>query len=134
MTARSRALAAAKAEGKLVLVGQPSPAMRNEIVPAFTKKYGKPPENHAWIDYVTLKLLAEAINTTKSTDSAELIGYFEKQTQFDIMKGRKAYFRNWDHQLVQEAYPFTVKPKNEMKDKWDMLVLGDCVVEKPVAR
>ena len=30
----------------------------------------------------------------------------------------------------QEAYPFTVKPKGEMKDKWDMLVLGDAV---PVA-
>ena len=41
------------------------------------------------------------------------------------MKGRKAYFRNWDHQLVQEAYPFTVKPKNEMKDKWDMDVAAD---------
>ena len=43
------------------------------------------------------------------------------------MKARKAYFRSWDHQLVQQAYPFTVKPKNEMKDKWDMLVLGDAV-------
>jgi branched-chain amino acid transport system substrate-binding protein len=97
------------------------------FVAAFSKKYGKPPENHAWIDYVTLKLLAEAINTTKSTDSGELIGYFEKQAQFDIGKARKAYFRAWDHQLVQEAYPFTVKPKDQMKDQWDMLVLGDAV-------
>jgi branched-chain amino acid transport system substrate-binding protein len=43
------------------------------------------------------------------------------------MKARKAYFRAFDHQLVQEAYPFTVKPKEEMKDQWDMLVLGDAV-------
>ena len=28
---------------------------------------------------------------------------------------------------MQEAYPFTVKPKGEAKDKWDMLVLGDAV-------
>jgi hypothetical protein len=35
-------LAAAKAEGKLVVVGQPSPTMRNEIVPAFSRKYGIP--------------------------------------------------------------------------------------------
>ncbi|OAF17549.1 ABC transporter substrate-binding protein [Bradyrhizobium neotropicale] len=97
------------------------------FVAAFTKKYGKPPENHAWIEYVTLKLLAEAINTTKSTASDELIAYFEKQTQFDIMKARKAYFRSWDHQMVQEAYPFTVKPKDQMKDQWDMLVLGEAV-------
>ncbi len=97
------------------------------FVASFIKKYGKPPENHAWIDYVTLKLLAQAINETKSTESETLIAYFEKQTQFDIMKGRKAYFRSWDHQLVQEAYPFTVKPKDQMKDQWDMLVLGDPV-------
>jgi branched-chain amino acid transport system substrate-binding protein len=100
------------------------------FVAAFNKKYGKPPENHAWIEYITLKLVAQAVNDIKSTDSEALIGYFEKQTQFDIMKTRKAYFRSWDHQLVQEAYPFTVKPKNEMKDKWDMLVLGNAV---PVA-
>jgi branched-chain amino acid transport system substrate-binding protein len=97
------------------------------FVAAFDKKYGKPPENHAWIEYITLKLVAQAVNEIKSTDSEALIGYFEKQTQFDIMKARKAYFRSWDHQLVQEAYPFTVKPKNEMKDKWDMLVLGEAV-------
>jgi branched-chain amino acid transport system substrate-binding protein len=97
------------------------------FVAAFTKKYDKPPENHAWIDYITLKLVAQAINETKSTDSDALIAHFEKQTQFEIMKARKAYFRSWDHQLVQEAYPFTVKPKNEMKDKWDMLVLGNAV-------
>ena len=28
---------------------------------------------------------------------------------------------------MQEAYPFTVKPKGEAKDKWDMLVLGAAV-------
>ena len=97
------------------------------FVEAFSKKYGKPPENHAWIEYITLKMIAQAITETKSTESDALIDYFEKQTQFDIMKGRKAYFRSWDHQLVQEAYPFTVKPKNEMKDKWDMLVLGGAI-------
>ncbi len=94
------------------------------FVATFIKRYGKPPENHAWIEYVSLKLLAQAMNDTKSTDSETLIAYFEKQTQFDIMKARKAYLRNWDHQLIQEAYPFTVKPKDQMKDKWDMLVLG----------
>ena len=97
------------------------------FVAAFVRAYGKPPENHAWIDYVSLKLLAQAMNEIKSTDSGALIAYFEKETQFDIMKARKGYFRSWDHQLVQEAYPFTVKPKAEMKDKWDMLVLGNVV-------
>ena len=64
------------------------------FVEAFTKKYGKPPENHAWIEYITLKMLAQAIETTKSTESDALIAHFEKQTEFDIMKARKAYFRS----------------------------------------
>ena len=106
-----------------------NPASKS-FVDNFTKRNGKPPENHAWIEYVSLKMLAQAMNDTKSTDSDALIAYFEKQSPFDIMKGRQAYFRSWDHQLVQEAYPFSVKPKNEMKDQWDMLVLGPAV---PVA-
>ena len=57
----------------------------------------------------------------------KLIAYFEKETQFDILKGRKGYFRNWDHQLMQEAYPFTVKAKGQSKDKWDMLELGGAI-------
>jgi branched-chain amino acid transport system substrate-binding protein len=94
---------------------------------AFTKKHGKPPENHAWIEYVSLKMMAQAMNETKSTDTERLIAYFEKQTEFDILKARKAYFRSWDHQLMQEAYPFTVKPKGKAKDKWDFVMLGAAV-------
>lgn len=37
-------LAAAKKEGKVVVVGSPDPVMRNEIIPAFTKRYGVPVE------------------------------------------------------------------------------------------
>lgn len=94
---------------------------------AFTRKYGRPPENHAWIEYVSLKILAQAMEATKSTDSEKLIAYFETEAQFDILKARKAYFRSWDHQLMQEAYPFTVKPKGQAKDKWDFLKFGEAV-------
>src|ERR1700686_3742400 len=72
------------------------------FVAKFTKKHGKPPENHAWIEYVSLKIMAQAMNETKSTDTDKLIEYFEKETQFDVLKGRKGYFRSWDHQLMQE--------------------------------
>jgi branched-chain amino acid transport system substrate-binding protein len=97
------------------------------FVANFTKKYGKPPENHAWIEYVSLKMMAQAMNETKSTDTDKLIAYFEKETEFDILKGRKGHFRSWDHQLMQEAYPFTVKAKGQAKDKWDMLELGGAI-------
>ncbi len=97
------------------------------FVAAFTKKYGKPPENHAWIEYVSLKIVAQAINATKGTDTEQLIKYFESQAEFDLLKARKGYFRSWDHQLIQEAFPFTVKPKGQAKDKWDFLKFGDAV-------
>ncbi len=97
------------------------------FVAAFTKKHGKPPENHAWITYVVIKMIARAIEETKSTDSEQLIAYFEKGPTFDILKKRPAYFRARDHQLIQEAYPFSVKPADKMKDKWDLMELGPAV-------
>ena len=97
------------------------------FVASFIKKYGKPPENHAWIEYIAFKIMAQAMNETKSTDTDKLIEYFEKETQFDILKARKAYFRSWDHQLIQEAYTFSPKPKGEAKDKWDLITLGAAV-------
>ena len=97
------------------------------FVAAFRKKYGKPPENHAWIEYVSLKIMAQAMTATKSTDTEKLIAYFERGTEFDLLKARRGYFRSWDHQLMQEAYPFTVKPKGKAKDKWDFLQFGAAV-------
>jgi branched-chain amino acid transport system substrate-binding protein len=97
------------------------------FVTAFRGKHGKPPENHAWIEYIALKIMAQAMNETKSTDTEKLIGYLEKETQFDILKARKGYFRAWDHQMMQEAYPFSVKPPGQAKDRWDFLKLGTAV-------
>ncbi|HVO08608.1 MAG TPA: ABC transporter substrate-binding protein [Burkholderiaceae bacterium] len=97
------------------------------FVAAFMKKYNKVPENHAWIEYVSMKVVQQAINETKGTDTDKLIAYFESQAQFDLLKARKGYFRSWDHQMMQEAYSFTVKPKGQAKDKWDFLKFGDAV-------
>jgi branched-chain amino acid transport system substrate-binding protein len=102
------------------------PASR-AFVAAFRSKHGKPPENHAWIEYITLKITAQAMNETKSTDTEKLIDYLEKETQFDILKARKGYFRSWDHQLMQETYPFTVKAPGQARDKWDFLQFGAAV-------
>jgi len=97
------------------------------FVDKFTKKYGRIPENHAWIEYVSLMMMAQAIRETKSVDTDKLIAYFESEAQFDVLKARKAYFRSWDHQLMQEAYPFTVKPKGQAKHKQDFLLFGEAV-------
>jgi len=97
------------------------------FVAKFRQKHGQPPENHAWIEYVSLKIMAQAMNATKSVDTEKLIKYFESQAEFDLLKARKGYFRAWDHQLIQEAFPFTVKPKGQAKDKWDILAFGAAV-------
>lgn len=95
------------------------------FVAAFQKKYKKTPENHAWIEYIALKQVAQAMAETKSTDTEKLVEYFEKGAEFDILKARKAHFRAWDHQLVQEAYPFSVK--ESPADQYDLMVLGAAV-------
>jgi branched-chain amino acid transport system substrate-binding protein len=97
------------------------------FVAEFVKRYGKPPENQAWGDHVVLKIVAQAMAETKSTDTMKLIDYFEKGAQFDILKGRKGYFRSWDHQLMQEMYTMSPKKKGTAKDKWDFLQLGASV-------
>ena len=51
----------------------------------------------------------------------------DTQAEFDLLKARKGWVRSWDHQLMQEAYPFSVKPKGKAKDKWDFLALGAAV-------
>ena len=86
----------------------------------FTAKYGLPPDNQAWGDYVGMKIVAQAMSETKSTDPAKLIEYFEKGASFDILKARRGQFRAWDHQLLQEMYVVRVKEKSKMKDKWDI--------------
>ena len=97
------------------------------FVAAFAKKYGKPPENQAWGEYVALKAIVQAIAETKGTDSAKLIEYFEKGAPIDVLKARKGSFRAWDHQLLQEMYTVTPKPKAQIKDKWDFMLLGQAV-------
>jgi branched-chain amino acid transport system substrate-binding protein len=67
------------------------------------------------------------MNETKSVNTEKLIDYLEKETQFDVLKARKGYFRAWDHQLMQETYPFTVKPGGQARDRWDFLQLGAAV-------
>ena len=41
------------------------------FVAAFTKKYGKPPENQAWGDYIATKIVAQTVNELKSIEFAQ---------------------------------------------------------------
>jgi len=89
-------------------------------VAAFTKKYGKPPENQSWGDYNALKIVAQAMADAKSTDAQKIAEHLRKEVKFDVMKQREGYFRAYDNQMVMEMYAIEAKKPAEMKDKWDI--------------
>ena len=86
----------------------------------FRDKFGFPPDNQAWGDYVGVKIMAQSIADTKTTDAMKIVEHLEKGASFDILKARRGSFRPWDHQLLQEMYVVKVKDKARMADKWDI--------------
>ncbi|ANY84934.1 ABC transporter substrate-binding protein (plasmid) [Microvirga ossetica] len=99
------------------LVDSPS---SKKYVEAFTKKYGKPPENQSWGDYNSLKIVAQSFSELKSTDPQKLAEHLRKGAKFDILKSREGYFRAYDNQMVQEMYAVRAKDADKMKDQWDI--------------
>ncbi len=90
-----------------------------EFVTKFKKIAGDPPENQGWGDYTAIRVLGEVIKKVNSTDSKAIVKGMEG-FQFDCLKGRTLYFREWDHQLIMPMYTVRTKQKNEMKDKFDI--------------
>ena len=73
---------------------------------------------------MSTKHVAQAMNELKTTDSTKIVEHLEKGAKFDVLKTREGYYRNWDHQLMQEMYTIKFKPANEVKDKWDLFTLS----------
>ena len=108
----------------LVWDSQVKSASAQKFTDAFVKKYGKPPENQAWGDYLSTKHVTQAMNELKTTDSTKIAEHLEKGAKFDVLKTREGYYRNWDHQLMMEMYTLTFKPPEQVKDKWDLFTLS----------
>lgn len=87
----------------------------------FTEKYGKPPENQAYSDFIAVKIMAKAIADTGGTDTEALVSYFEDEgTEFDILKSRPGRFDPKSHQLLQEIYAVTAVDPSEAENEWDI--------------
>jgi branched-chain amino acid transport system substrate-binding protein len=99
------------------LVDTPS---SKKYVEVFQKKYGKLPDNQSWGDYNSLKIVAQSMTETKSTDPQKLAEHLRKGAKFDVMKAREAYFRPYDNQMVMEMYAVRAKDPAKMKDQWDI--------------
>lgn len=94
------------------------------FVAAFTKKYGRPPDNQAWGDYVAMHSLAQSMNEIKSIEAPKLIEHWEKGAKFDLLKTREGYFRAYDHQLMHEMYAVEALKASELKNQWDIYKPG----------
>jgi branched-chain amino acid transport system substrate-binding protein len=91
-----------------------------KFVADFTKRYNRPPENQAWGDYNAMKLVAQAMAETKSTDSTRLVEHFEKGAKFPLMKTREGYFRKADHQMMHEMYTVQAIAAAQLKNQYDI--------------
>ncbi len=91
-----------------------------QFVADFTKKYGKPPENQAWGDFMAIKIIAQSMNEIKSTEAVKLIEHWEKGAKFDLLKTRPGYFRASDHQMMHEMYTVTALKASEAKNNYDI--------------
>jgi branched-chain amino acid transport system substrate-binding protein len=91
-----------------------------KYVEAFTKKYGKPPENQSWGDYNSLRIVAQSFDELKSPDPQKLAEHLRKGAKFDILKNREGYFRPYDNQMVQEMYAVRAKEPGKMANQWDI--------------
>lgn len=89
-------------------------------VAAFSKKYGKLPDNQSWGDYNSLKIVAQSMNETKSADPQNLAQHLRKGAKFNVGKAREAYFRAYDNQMIMEMYAVRAKEASKMKDQWDI--------------
>jgi branched-chain amino acid transport system substrate-binding protein len=96
---------------------------------SFIKKYGKPPENQAWGDYIGVKAIAMAMQQAGTTESKKVVEAMEK-IRFDGGKGRELYFRAWDRQLMQPIWVAIGKKKDEAKDQWDIWKIAGEVPDK----
>ena len=91
-----------------------------KYIAAFQAKYNKLPENQSWGDYFSLKIVAQSMAETKSTDPIKLAEHLRKGAKFDIGKAREGYFRAYDNQMMMEMYAVRAKEAAKMKDQWDI--------------
>jgi branched-chain amino acid transport system substrate-binding protein len=91
-----------------------------KYIEAFSKKYGKPPENQSWGDHFSLRIVAQSMSEVKSADPVKLAEHLRSGAKFDIGKTREGYFRVYDNQMMMEMYAVRAKKAADMKDHWDI--------------
>lgn len=73
------------------------------FVKKYVDRYGAPPDNQAWQDYVAINSLVKAINKAGSTDYAKVVKALEG-LELNVEKDRPGVYRDFDHQLTLQRY------------------------------
>lgn len=95
---------------------------------SFMEKYGRPADNQAYLDYMGLRVIADAIARVGGTDTEALISFLEDPaTDFDVLKERRGRFNPANHQLLQEVYAVTALDASEVQNEWDIFTTSDPV-------
>ena len=99
-------LAAAKKEGKVVVAGAPDPVMRNEVIPAFTKRYG------IEVDYVAGRSgnIVERVKIERASGVYSMDAYLPgSDTMFNVLYPEK---------MIDPLKPMLVLPEVIDPSKW----------------
>lgn len=104
-------------------------AWNEDFVARFKAKLGRPPASQGYQETIGYNIVFEAMEKAGTTDSNKLVQFLESGYEFDIGKDRKVHFNApYDHQLLTPLYILKLKPKDKVKDQWDIL---DVVQEVP---
>jgi branched-chain amino acid transport system substrate-binding protein len=85
----------------------------------YKAKYGKFPSWRAFLGYIGMQQLLSGIDRAKSPDPKKVIQALEGHS-FDGLKANKSYWRDWDHQCIQDTYCSRAKSGAEVKDPDDL--------------
>jgi iron(III) transport system substrate-binding protein len=99
-------LAAAKKEGKVVVAGSPDPVMRNEVIPAFTKRYG------IAVDYVAGKSgqIVERVKIERTSGVYSMDAYLSgPDTQYNVLYAEK---------MIDPLKPMMILPEVTEGKNW----------------
>lgn len=77
-------------------------------------KYGKIPSWRAYLGYIGMAELLSGIQRAKSPEPKKVIVAIEGHS-FDGLKANKSYWRDWDHQCIQDTYCGRAKSGAEVK-------------------
>jgi iron(III) transport system substrate-binding protein len=101
-------LAAARKEGKVVIAGSPDPVMRNEVIPAFTKRYG------IAVDFIAGKSgqIAERVKIERASGVYAMDAYLSgPDTQYNVLYPEK---------MIDPLKPLMILPEVTDVSKWKL--------------